>query len=140
MSQTALLSRNGSAPKQQEYLQNTVQAFFEDFNWEGVEASKPQATSPVIPDSAEDLFADFGADLDTGLEPNQVQPLSEELVEPVDVKTSKVSVEAFFQAFPWEGHPTIAAPVTPDVSVDILPNLESEEENDLTLDAFSDLF
>jgi len=41
MSQIALLSRNGSAPKRQTYLQQTVQDFFGDMSWEGVQVPAP---------------------------------------------------------------------------------------------------
>ncbi|MEO0826444.1 MAG: hypothetical protein AAFW84_08010 [Cyanobacteria bacterium J06635_15] len=47
----------------------------------------------------------------------------------------QLSVQQFFSQFPWEGTPEIAVPVSP-----LGVKAATEEADDLTLDAFSDLF
>ncbi|MEO0541371.1 MAG: hypothetical protein AAFZ80_10975 [Cyanobacteria bacterium P01_A01_bin.105] len=118
MSRIALLSRNGSAPKRQGYLEQTVQAFFSDLSWEGVQAAPPApATTPPL---------DSPAQLD-------------QLASP---KPGLEAVGTFFEQFPWDGQPAIGAPVEePGISLDaVIPDVGSEGLDDLTLDAFSDLF
>lgn len=48
-----------------------------------------------------------------------------------------MTVEAFFSAIPWEGQPVIAAPVAP---FELLVDVPEPASDDMTLDAFSDLF
>lgn len=46
-------------------------------------------------------------------------------------------VGSFFSSIPWEGQPTIAAPVAP---LEMQVEMEKPSGDSLTLDAFSDLF
>ncbi len=118
MSHIALMSRNGSAPKRQAYLQQSVQTFFGELSWEGVQAPPPPTTSVSL-DSLEQL--DQLASPTPGLE----------------------SVGTFFERFPWDGQPMIGAPVSdPGISLDAAVSLSEDSEggDDMTLDAFSDLF
>lgn len=57
--------------------------------------------------------------------------------EPLPIADMRLSVRDFFSRFPWEGSPDIAAPMAPLAlqADDLMP-----PEDDLTLDAFSDLF
>ncbi|HEY9736517.1 MAG TPA: hypothetical protein V6D06_09545 [Trichocoleus sp.] len=48
-----------------------------------------------------------------------------------------LTVEAFFAAIPWEGQPVIAAPVAP---FELVAEAPVPASDDMTLDAFSDLF
>lgn len=116
MSQIALLSRNGSAPKRQTYLQQTVQDFFGEMSWEGVQAPAPAKPSRTL---------DSPAQLD-------------QLASP---KPGLETVGAFFDRFPWDGQPMIGGPVEdPGISLDTAVDGGSDELDDMTLDAFSDLF
>ena len=116
MSNIALLSRNGSRPKRQEYLQQSVASFFGELSWDGVQAQPPTPPSVISPDSLEQL-----APLTSGLE----------------------SVGTFFERFPWEGQPAIGAPVSnPGISLDAAVSRAGDDSDgdDMTLDAFSELF
>jgi hypothetical protein len=140
MSPMALRSQNGSASQQQAWLQTTVQDFFGNFNWEGLTPSEPIPT----PSSA-DLFAGFAADFGAdsggiGIEVGHAPEGSTALTPPIPLNTSTLSVSLFFSTFPWEGQPVIGTPTNPAQSIERLSNLEAENTDDLTLDAFSDLF
>ncbi|MEO1591193.1 MAG: hypothetical protein AAFU71_07880 [Cyanobacteria bacterium J06632_22] len=117
MSHIALLSRNGSSPKRQAYLQQSVQTFFGELSWEGVQTPPAPAVSAVSLDSLEQL--DQLASPTPGLE----------------------SVGTFFERFPWDGQPMIGAPVSdPGISLDAAVSSGNGDVDDMTLDAFSDLF
>jgi len=118
MNMMTLPHTNGSAKgMQQTWLKSTVEEFFSTVNWDDrpIEVVKPQQLSEEISSSASTATpAPGGPSLSITL-----------------------SVSEFFDAFPWEGQPTIAAPIPVQ---NMVPQETEEGVNDITLDDFSGLF
>ncbi len=110
---------NGSAKGMQAlWLRSTVEEFFSSVNWDDrpieVVESKALLENALASTTHSDVAE--GAHLSLSL---------------------AMSVNAFFDAFPWEGQPMIAAPIP--VHNTALKEPE-DDVNDITLDDFSGLF
>lgn len=66
----------------------------------------------------------------------QLQHVNVQASSPSPSLRMSMSVQAFFDAFPWEGSPEIAMPMAPLSQ----PSEPVVEDDNLTLDAFSELF
>ncbi len=113
MSTMTLLQRNGSAKGMQspgtqsdDWLQRSVQQFFQTVNWEGRVLSPPPAQE-LADDVAPMSFT-----------PN-----------PLDLT---MSVTDYFNAIPWDGVPVIAALIPSDEPED----MSSVADQEVTLDDF----
>lgn len=108
---------NGSAKgMQQRWLTSTVEEFFSSVNWD----DRPlEVVTPTL------LFDDTTLN-------------SEPSASAATISLSlTMSVSEFFDAFPWEGQPIIAAPIPVQ---ETSPDDPPEDVNDVTLEDFSDLF
>jgi hypothetical protein len=124
MSQSALLSRNGSAAKRPEFLRQSIREFFGEVNWDG------QLFSAQLAEPQADLFAGLMLDEGDGLPQAQSIPAVSPLT----------PVKDFFATFPWDGIAVIGAPIDPIMPLAQDPMSEQNGDDGLTLDAFSDLF
>lgn len=108
---------NGSAKGMQKvWLRSTVEEFFSSVNWDDrpVEVVEPKA------------LVEDASDPETLAQPvSSHHPLS-----------LSMSVNDFFDQFPWEGQPIIAAPLPVN---EASPEAD-DDANDITLDDFSGLF
>lgn len=108
-----LVQRNGAAKGMEasSWLQQSVQQFFQDVNWDGRVLAPP----PV----EDDLEI-------TALFPADAPPVSSSL-------SFTMTVSNYFAAIPWDGVPMIGAPIVTDTPTDAA----APEEKSVTLD---DLF
>lgn len=121
MSTMTLLQRNGSAKGMQSsgmqsdvWLQQSVQQFFKDVNWEGRVLPPPPPPVQDIEDDSAPVAAASGHN-------------------PLELT---MSVSEYFDAIPWDGVPVIAAPVPMDEPEDV----PSVAEKEVTLDDFFSSF
>jgi hypothetical protein len=103
---------------QQRWLKSTVEEFFSSVNWDD---------RPIEVVTPKTLF-------DGDSTPDSAEPSGS----PAHVSLSlTMSVSEFFDAFPWDGQPIIAAPIPVQ---ETSPDDPPEDVNDVTLEDFSDLF
>ncbi|MGB3517992.1 MAG: hypothetical protein WBA43_16165 [Elainellaceae cyanobacterium] len=112
-----LVQRNGAAKGMQasSWLQQSVQQFFQDVNWDG-----RVLAPPPIEDDIGDMTSLFPADAPT-------------------VSSSfsfTMTVSNYFAAIPWDGVPMIAAPILTDTPTEAA----APEEKSVTLDDFFSSF
>lgn len=101
---------SASNKAEQDWLQLSVQAFFEPYPWDG----RPIAPPP--------------------------QPTSPRTAAPPQAPSLTSSVNQFFEWFPWEGAAIIAAPLPLLEEAAAADEEGPITANDLTLDDFSGLF
>lgn len=92
------------------------------------------SSQPWLQQSVRQCFA--GYNWEGRSHPVQAAPAANQATSRLTVPLSlQLSVHQFFSQFPWEGTPEIAAPMSP-----LGVQTPVEEADDLTLNAFADLF
>ena len=110
---------NGSTKgMQKNWLRSTVEEFFSSVNWDDRPIEVIEPTQNLEESSTSHSGQSLGTPPRSGL-------------------SLTMSVSTFFDAFPWEGQPVIAEPLSVQETAAEEPE---EDSNDITLDDFSGLF